>query len=96
MSNEPIFDLCMYIATSAEGLKSEPKDYGPLRLLEVLERVALLAAKGDEDTFLTEIVERVRRMQDLVMTDTAAFYRAIEDLVVRFALEAKERARGKE
>ena len=95
MSSEPIFDLCMYIATSAEGLKDEPKDYGPLRLLEVLERLALLAAKDDQDSFLTEIAERVRRMQDLVMTDAAAFYRAIEDLVVRFALEAKERATGK-
>jgi len=36
MGRDELFDLCTYIAASAEGLKDEPKDYGPLRLLEVL------------------------------------------------------------
>ena len=96
MTDEQFFDLCMYLATSAEGLKEEPKDYGPLRLLEALERLALLGADAHEDAFLREIAEYVRMKQDLVMTDTAAFYRAIEELVIKFALEAKKRATGKE
>ncbi len=39
-----LFELCSYIAASAEGLRDEPKDYGPLRLLEVLACLAELAA----------------------------------------------------
>ena len=96
MTEEQFFDLCMYLATSAEGLKEEPKDYGPLRLLEALERLALLVAEAHDDAFLREIAESVGVKQDLVMTDTEAFYRAIEELVIKFALEAKRRAKRKE
>ena len=96
MTNEQFFDLCMYLATSAEGLKEEPKDYGPLRLLEVLERVALLGADECRDAFLQEVAEYVRAKHTLVMTDRAAFYEAIEELVVKFALEAKKRTTRKE
>jgi len=96
MTDEQIFDLCMYLATSAEGLKEEPKDYGPLRLLEVLERLALLGADAYENAFLREIAEYARTKQDLVMTDTTLFYQAIEKLVIKFVLEAKKRVTRKE
>ena len=96
MTEEELFDLCMYIATSAEGLKDEPKDYGPLRLLEVLERIALYAAKSYNDVFLREIAGEVSENKDLVMTDNERFYRALENLVVRFASEARDRNKRKE
>jgi hypothetical protein len=86
----------MYLVTSAEGLKEEPKEYGPLRLLEVLERIALYAAKSYDDAFLREIAGEVSENKDLVMTDNERFYRALENLVVRFASEARDRNKRKE
>jgi len=97
MNKDELFDLCVYLATSAEGLRDEPKDYGPLRLLEVLERLAAFAVKQHEDPFLREVADEVNEKKDLVMFDSAAFYQFIEQLVVKFAKEAKRRyATGKE
>jgi len=96
MTEEELFDLCMYIAASAEGLKDEPKDYGPLRLLEVLERLALYAAEAYDDAFLREIASEVSESKDLVMTDNERFYGTIENLVIKFASEARQRNKIKE
>ncbi len=91
MDKNGLFDLCVYIAASTEGLKDEPKDYGPLRLLEVLARLAELTAAEYGDSFLKEIAEEVNGNQDLVMTDRKAFYHFLEQLVIKFAKEAKRR-----
>jgi len=91
MDNKELFNLCMYLAASAEGLKDEPKDYAPLRLLEVLSRLAESAAAEYNDQFLQRIVAEINDHQNLVMTDKPAFYRFIERLVVEFAQEAKRR-----
>lgn len=91
MDNNDVFELCAYIAASAEGLKDEPKDYGPLRLLEVLSRLANVAATEYEDPFLREIAAEVDVKQDLVMTDKGAFYDYLGQLVVNFVKEAKRR-----
>lgn len=75
---DKLFNLCVYLAASAEKLKNEPKDYGPLRLLEVLNRLATLAATEYGDPFLQEIAEEVNKTQNLVMTDKKAFYDFLE------------------
>jgi hypothetical protein len=91
MSRDELFDLCMYIAASAEGLKEEPKDYGPLRLLEVLSRLAELAATEYKDRFLEEIAREVKEKQSLLMTDREVFYHFLRRLGVKFEKEAKRR-----
>lgn len=91
MDKEKLFNLCAYIAASAEGLRKEPKDYGPLRLLEVLSRLAELAVAEYGDSFLKEIAKDVKGNQDLVMTDREAFYHFLEQLTIKFAREAKRR-----
>jgi len=96
MGRDELFELCTYIAASAEGLKDEPKDYGPLRLLEVLGRLAELATTEYEDRFLEEIREEVKEKQNLLMTDREAFNRFLRRLVVKFAEEAKRRNARKE
>jgi hypothetical protein len=45
---------------------------------------------------LREIAGEVSENKDLVMTDNERFYRALENLVVRFASEARDRNRRKE
>lgn len=92
MNREELFNLCAYIAASAAGLREEPKTYGPLRLLEVLSRLARLAAAEHGDAFLREVAEEVEKKQALVMTDSEGFYRFVEGLVTQFAREAKRRS----
>jgi len=81
MNKNDVFELCAYIAASAERLKNEPKDYGPLRLLEALSRLANLAATEYEDSFLKEIaaevdVKRVfRKMADHVFSASCRILR---------------------
>lgn len=95
MSKAELFDLCAYIAASAEGLKDEPKDYGPLRLLEGLARLADLTATEYGDPFLKEVATEVFEKQDLVMTDRSAFYEFLGELVIKFVKEAKRRNTAK-
>lgn len=91
MDKNDLFDLCVYIAASAEGLKDEPKDYGPLRLLKVLARLAELTATEYGDSFLKGIAEEANGNQNLVMTDRKAFYHFLEQLVIKFVKETKRR-----
>ena len=91
MNQNDVFELCAYIAASAEGLKDEPKDYAPLRLLELLSRLANLAATEYGDSFLKNVATEVDAKQDLVMTERSAFYGYLGQLVVDFVKEAKRR-----
>lgn len=91
MDKDELFDLCTYIAASAEGLRTEPKDYGPLRLLEVLSRLASLAAVEYGDAFLGEVAKEVDEKMGLVISDREGFYRFMEELVAKFAKEARNR-----
>ena len=92
MDNEDRFQLCMYLAASAESLKDEPKTYGPLRLLEVLGRIATFGGQANQDPFLLEIAEEVQEKKRLITVDTELFYEAVSELTVRFAAEGKRRA----
>ena len=74
-----------------DGLKNEAKGYGPLRLLEVLSRLATLVATEYGDSFLQEIAEEVKKKQNLVMTDKKAFYNFLNELVVQFTKDANKR-----
>lgn len=91
MNTSEVFDLCVYIVTSAQGLKDEPKDYGPIRLLEVLSRLADHASAETDDPFLREIAAEATTKLRLVMTDRDAFYAYLEQLVIRLVREAKRR-----
>lgn len=91
MDKNELFDLCLYMAASAEGLRWEPKDYGPLRLLEVLSRLARLVAEEYKDDFLEGIAEEVDRGKNLVMIDRKEFYQLIKNLVIKLVQEAKNR-----
>jgi hypothetical protein len=91
MNPNDVFDLCVYIATSARGLKDEPKDYGPIRLLEVLSRLADHACAETDDPFLKEVAAEAATKLRLVMTDRDAFYAYLEQLVVSLVREVKRR-----
>lgn len=87
-----LFNLCQYLAASAERLKDEPKDYGPLRLLETLSRLAKLVDSTYDDPFLKEISKHIDEKSHTVMTNKDEFYDFIQQLVLRFTKEAKNRS----
>ena len=91
MKKGELFDICTYIVASAEKLRDEPKDYGPLRLLEVLSQLAALGATEYDDSFLREVVQKVKEKRVLVMADRKAFYDFLTQLVILFVKEAKKR-----
>jgi len=93
MTKNHALDLCLYIAASAAGLRDEPKDYGTVRLVEVLSRLAGNAADEHDDSFLRDIAAEAAAKLRLGMTDRGAFYAFLEQLVIRLVREAKRRRR---
>ena len=49
MNNPEVFELLAYMATSAAGLKGEPKIYGPLRLIESCQKLVSIILQEDAD-----------------------------------------------
>jgi len=93
--NEYLFELALFLATSARNCIDEPPLYGPFRLLDAISRLAALPehAEGlDEDPFLIEVKAFVDEKKFLVTTDVEGFTRAADDLVERFAKELKRRS----
>lgn len=87
-----LFDICEYIVASAEGLEDEPKDYAPVRLLEVLRRlVKVLQSLSDKDGFWDEILASIDENRGLLMKDREAFYHFLHELTIGFVRERKRR-----
>jgi len=97
-SNEYLFELALFLATSARNCIDEPPLYGPFRLLDALSRLADLpkhTAGLDEDPFLKNAKAFVDEKKFLVMSDTEGFRHAADELVAKFAKELKRRSAKK-
>ena len=95
MGNEYLFELALFLATSARNCIDEPPLYGPFRLLDALSRLADFPEHDeslDEDPFLKEAKAFVDEKKFLVTTDVEGFTRAADELVERFAKELKKRS----
>jgi hypothetical protein len=93
--NEYLFELALFLATSARNCIDEPPLYGPFRLLDALSRLADLpkhASGLGVDPFLEEAKAFVDEKKFLVTTDAEGFRRATDELVERFAKELKRRS----
>jgi hypothetical protein len=93
--NEYLFELALFLATSARNCIDEPPLYGPFRLLDALSRLSDFPKhdKGlDEDPFLAEVKVFVDEKKFLVTTDVEAFTKAADELVEKFAKELKRRS----
>jgi hypothetical protein len=86
--------FCLFLVAAAEGLFQEPREYGPLRLLQALQRVAgLLAEHGVENPFLSEKAKQVDENTRSVMRDPSRFQEFVSDLVVDFGAHLADRER---
>jgi len=93
--NEYLFELALFLATSARNCIDEPPLYGPFRLLDAISRLADLPENAeclDEDLFLKEVKAFVDEKKFLVTTDVEGFTRAADELVGKFAKELKRRS----
>jgi hypothetical protein len=92
--NDYLFEIALFLATSAQGCLGEPPLYGPFRLLDALSKVADFPdyARGlDADPFLKEIKAIVDEKKFLVTYDVDGFKKAIDEIVEKFAKETKRR-----
>lgn len=93
-SNDYLFEIAIFLATSAQGCLNEPPLYGPFRLLDALSKVADFPDYEpgmNPDPFLKEIKTIVDDKKFLVMYDVDGFRRAIDEIVERFSKELKKR-----
>jgi len=97
--NDYLFEIAVFLATSARGCIDEPPLYGPFRLLDALSKLAdfpKYATGLNPDLFLNEIKAIVDEKKFLVMYDVDGFKRAIDEIVEKFAKELKKRYLEKE
>jgi hypothetical protein len=93
--NEYLFELALFLVTSARNCIDEPPLYGPFRLLDALSRLADFPEHDEslnKDIFLKEVKVFVDEKKFLVTTDVEGFTQAADELVQRFAKELKRRA----
>ena len=92
--NDYLFEIAVFLATSAQGCLNEPPLYGPFRLLDALSKLADLPdyAEGlNPDAFLKEIKTIVDEKKFLVMYDEQGFRKTIDELVAKFSKELRKR-----
>ncbi len=92
--NDYLFELALFLATSAQGCLNEPPLYGPFRLIDALSRLVDLPDYGEglaQDPFLKDLKTFVDSKKFLVMYDVDGFKRAIDEIVMRLTAEAKNR-----
>lgn len=90
-----LFDLAVFLATSARGCVEEPHLYGPFRLIDALSRLIELskyAACIKEDPFLARMKRVIDEKKFLVVSDREAFKAFLDSLVGEFAKELKRRS----
>ena len=77
---EELFELLVYMATSAAGLKGEPKIYGPQRLIEATQRLAKIMLQEEDSEGLQELIGIIEDGKRKSMTDEESFYQMLNDV----------------
>jgi hypothetical protein len=91
---EYLFELAVFLATSARNCIDESPLYGPFRLLDALSRLVDLpkyVGGLEEDQFLQEMKTIVDEKKFLVTSDVEDFKKALDEIVEKFAKELKKR-----
>jgi len=91
-NEKPVFfDLFCYVSSSARGLVEEPKLYGPLRLLETMERIIEELEKEDRSNeFYKEIKDKIEENKYTLMEDEEKFVGFLDELVKMLAEKENE------
>lgn len=92
-----IFDLATYLVASARDCVDEPLIYGPLRMLEGVNKVIQMGEADPRfrDGFLSRRQTRVSTDILKVMSDREKFKAALDELLLEFADELRRRTVSK-
>ena len=77
-------EMVLFLVASAEGLFQEPQEYGPLRLLQGVTRIARLLEGRISHPFLEAKAREIDESIETVMEDEDAFRRFVSGLVLDF------------
>jgi hypothetical protein len=77
-------EMALFLVASAEGLFQEPQEYGPLRLLQGVTRIARLLEDRVPHPFLEAKAREIDENIETVMEDEDAFRRFVSGLVLDF------------
>jgi len=89
--------LLCFLTSSARGLAHEPRDYGPLRLMDAASRlIEAMEKTGLADGSFIEARKQIEDLKPLATRDKKAFFEALDDLVTQFALDLKTRCKENE
>ena len=92
--DEYLFEIAVFLATSARGCMDEPPLYGPFRLIDGLSRLIDLpkyASCLSDDAFLKRMKAEIDEKKFLVMFDPEEFRKFLDELVHQFTRKLKER-----
>lgn len=92
---DPIFDISLYLVASARDGLDEPVPVCCFRMVEGVSRlVAAMGGVADGDPFLAEMKDEIDAGKLMVAENREAFAAWLDELLRRFAEEAKQRAAG--
>lgn len=89
-----LFEYALFLLTAAQGVTSEPRSYGAIRLLDAISKLTGLYSTTNAvkpDPFLIEAKKKIDAKVDTAMTSERDFMKFIDDLVGLFADEMKKR-----
>jgi len=92
-----VFDLATYLVASARDCVDEPLIYGPLRMLEGVNRIIVMGESDPRfrDDFLLKMRARVTTDILKVMSNREEFKKALDGLLLEFAAESSHSTVGK-
>lgn len=91
---EFLFKIISFLASSAQGCITEPKLYGPFRLIDAISKLCdfpKYSKEMEDDSFLQHIKEEIDEHKFLVLKEEEAFKDFIKKLVNTLAREYKKR-----
>jgi hypothetical protein len=86
MMEEDIVKIFVHMATSARGCIDEPKNYGPLRLVEAMLELYTILKKNNKYDIrdLDKIMDKLKTNIYDVYTDEVALVRLLDEVVDDF------------
>lgn len=82
--HDRILDFVAYVSTSTRALYKEPHTYGPMRMVDTLEKaITLLAEAGVEHPSIEEAMNIIRENRWRVTSDPEAFANTVDEAILR-------------
>jgi hypothetical protein len=95
ITEDNLYELLAFLASSAYLCVNEPKLYGTFRLVDAACRLIDFALQGgqlEDEQFLRAFQEDANTKKMLLMTDEGAYIKFLEDATRSMAKELKNRA----